>query len=174
VRPRFWVIVGIAVLAVSLGGIAFAANGSGHAPAIPGAWARGLLKGGGTTPQAPAGTRETLRIWVHTQHQKLVDADGSGGFSVGDYTVFTETIFDRSHQPIGQDFVQCLFSYGPAECSGAFSLDGRGRIQIDGMLDHTDSAVAVIGGTGEFATASGIAVIHLSGTNTTQITFHVV
>jgi hypothetical protein len=174
-RSRLWLLAAVvAVLATVLGGIAFASSGSSRSPRAPGAWGRGYVGAGGSSVQAPAGTKETLRVITKTVHQKLVDADGSGSFNVGDYVVFNEAVYDLSHRQIGQDYVKCLFNFGAADCSGALAIDGQGTIVVHGLvMEQGASPIAVTGGTGHYATASGVAVVN-STQSTTRITLYLV
>lgn len=176
-RSRLWIaVVGVTVLAVALGGIAFAAGGPARSSgaATAGAWGRGYLRGNAPATQAPAGTKETLHLVDVTQRSKLVDADGSGSFSVGDYVVFTENVYDQGHNLLGHSFIHCLVNYGAVECSGGVALNGQGTIVVHGLLGQNNGPIAVVGGTGHFATASGVAVVHPSNSDTTEITVYLI
>jgi len=100
-------------------------------------------------------TGRTLRIDTRpipgTDH--LIDV-GSKGFGPGDYTVFSERLYDhRSGKLIGRDDSTCLYftANGPATCSGTFRIFGRGTIEIQGSVPFRLPFVfSVVGGTGAF------------------------
>jgi len=142
-----------AVLALVLAGTTFASGSSGGQATGP--WGRGFVRPPASHPAQPKGS-EVIQFISQETHGKLVDADGSGGPSVGDYFVFTENLFDsQTHKLIGVDYPKCLFGFGATVCDGTFSLNGRGDIAVLGSLTNSSNSLAVTGGTGDFLTAGG-------------------
>lgn len=133
------------------------------APASPGAWSRNLVPASAAV-SSEITTSRTLRIDTRpirgTGH--LIDV-GSKGFGPGDYTVFSERLYDaRSGKLVGRDDSTCLYftAQGPATCSGTFRIFGRGTIEIQGSVPFRLPFVfSVVGGTGDFQNVRGEAVI---------------
>jgi len=112
-------------------------------------------------------------VFVSKQtNDKFVDADGSGSQTVGDYDIFTETLLDeQSHQPVGIDNARCTLDFNGEMCEGLFTLTGRGDLSIQTQITNVVD-LAITGGTGEFAGASGEAIGRpLQGGNTEWTVF---
>ena len=157
-----------AVLALVLAGATFASGSSGGR-STAGPWGRGWVAPPASHPAQPKGS-EVIQFTSQQTHAKLVDADDSGGPSVGDYFVFTENLFDAQHHLIGVDYPKCLFGYGATVCDGTFSLNGRGDIAVLGALTNSSNSLAVTGGTGDFLTAGGEAFVEPLPSGRTQFT----
>lgn len=142
----------------------------------PGAWSRNLVPAAAAVSSDITSTR-TLRIDTRpirgTDH--LIDV-GSTGFGPGDYTVFSERLYDHgSGKLIGRDDSTCLYftANGPATCSGTFRIFGRGTIEIQGSVPFRLPFVfSVVGGTGNFQNARGEAVIPGFSGPVTHFVFH--
>lgn len=135
---------------------------SASATTDPGPWSRNLVPASAAV-SSDITTGRTLRIDTRpirgTGH--LIDV-GSKGFGPGDYTVFSERLYDRSGKLIGRDDSTCLYftADGPATCSGTFRIFGRGTIEIQGAVPFRLPFVfSVVGGTGAYQNARGEAVI---------------
>jgi hypothetical protein len=155
---RIWLIASVvAVVGLAAGGIALASGQSGGSPIGP--WGRGAVTPHGSSHSAPQGA-EVIKVVTTTAHQKIVDADGSGGVSVGDYFVFTDIVSDpESHDQVGVDHAKCTIIFNAVVCEGTFTLFGRGDIAVEASLTETSNELAVTGGTGEFLDNGGEAFI---------------
>jgi hypothetical protein len=172
-NKRIWLIAsGVALIALLAGGMAFAASPSGGTRV--GAWGRGLITHHGSSQAAPQGA-EVIIVINRQTHNKFVDADGSGGPSVGDYFVFTEDIFEaQTHVLVGGDHARCMIDFDAFICDGTFTLFGRGDIAIETSLSETGGAsnvLAVTGGTGEFLDTGGEAIFEDLQSGDTKFTF---
>ena len=89
--------------------------------------------------------------------------------NVGDRLFFTENLFasdahsTRGDQ-IGTTAIQCTFGVAQTlQCDGTAFLDGRGQVHLTATVPFTEVQapfdVAVVGGTGQFATAGGDATL---------------
>jgi hypothetical protein len=157
-----------AVLALVLAGTTFASGSTGGQAAGP--WGRGAVSRPASHPAQPQGS-EVIQFISQQTHFKVVDADDSGGFSVGDYFVFTENLFDpQSHKLIGTDHPRCMVDFTAFVCDGTFTLNGRGQIAVEGSLTNSSNVLAVTGGTGDFLTAGGEAFIRDLPSGRTEFT----
>ena len=138
---------------------------------------------------------QTIKLVAHSETGAFVDANHDGGFSPGDYVVFTSALFNRDEtQHVGKLSVQCLFVSDVSElCTGGLALFGRGQIMIQvNLLDSDEPAaqgpftisshenprgfhVAVNGGTHEFSNVRGEGVVLPGpGRDTERITLHLI
>jgi hypothetical protein len=145
-------LAGTAILAVSAGGASGSSDGAAFEP-----WARQLTRDAaratGAAESAAAGER--LVILARSDREKFVDADGSGGPSVGDYFLFTERIVNGDGALIGRDWGSCTLQFGQAaQCEATIRLFGRGTIEVAGTIGR-HPFIPITGGTGEFADAGG-------------------
>jgi len=99
----------------------------------------------------------------------FIDADDSGSATPGDYTVFTDALYDHAHRQVGQDHARCTINYQAEICEGTFTLYGS-DISVYGTLTATSEALAVTGGTGGFFGESGEADTTGGGETTTDFT----
>jgi hypothetical protein len=169
-HKRIWLIAsGVAVIGLLAGGMAFAATPSGGSRV--GAWGRGLITHHGSSQATPQGA-EVIIVITHETHSKFVDADGSGGPSVGDYFVFTEDAFDpQTHDQVGVDHAKCTIVFDAVICDGTFTLFDRGDIAVEASLTETANLLAVTGGTGEFLDTGGEAILEDLPSGNTKLTF---
>jgi hypothetical protein len=136
------------------------------------------------TSAAATGHHERFSVYeAPNSFSKDIDADNSGGSSAGDYTVGHAV--DRSHgKVVGSDRNSCLLVSDPpafkAECSGTFTFPGKGSISLMGPITFTQhgpkdnpAKLAIIGGTGKYANATGTAYAKFHQGNATTFTFSV-
>jgi hypothetical protein len=94
---------------------------------------------------------------------------GRNGPSIGDYFVFREKLFHRGHR-VGRDNGHCDVTRAGAErfafaCTVTLFLRGRGQIATQGLFairfdePSGDPTLAITGGTGIYAHASGTATL---------------
>lgn len=143
------------------------------------AWARALGVGlvvviaaaGFATAQDVSGgnqASETIVLYSETQVFRSVDV-GPRGFSVGDQDIFVDRLYDNAAKThlVGRDRV--IAEWLPAShvmVQLEYTLRGRGKLVAAGTLDFGPSfemrgdVLAITGGTGDFAHASGW--VHLS------------
>ena len=128
-NKRIWLTAsGVALIGLLAGGMAFASTTSGGSPV--GALGRGLITHQGSSQAAPQGA-EVITVITHQTHSKFVDADDSGGPSVGDYFVFPEDLFDPlTHGQVGVDHAKCTIDFDASAVKGVARLrpiDARRR-----------------------------------------------
>lgn len=143
------------------------------------AWARALGVGlvvviaaaGFATAQDVSGgnqASETIVLYSETQVFRSVDV-GPRGFSVGDQDIFVDRLYDNAAKThlVGRDRV--IAEWLPAShvmVQLEYTLRGRGKLVAAGTLNFGPSfemrgdVLAITGGTGDFAHASGW--VHLS------------
>src|SRR5881409_936576 len=113
------------------------------------AWA-----GGGHRGKASG---RTLTVIEHATTDAVTDT-GAKGDSAGDILTFANEVFDADDKnKIGTDQGICFRTVaGKAwECFWTLNLD-KGQLTVEGpFYDSGDSALAITGGTGEFAGAQG-------------------
>ena len=128
--------------------------------------------------------RETFSLVTRDAqaHEVDVDADDSGGDSAGDYFIGFAKLYSGS-RVAGRERHECFAlqsgeNYFRARCSGTFHVDGRGNLEIVGVLTFSrrhagGSGFSIVGGTGDFRDAGGRTVV-VGKNNSTNFTFHVV
>jgi hypothetical protein len=88
---------------------------------------------------------------------------GAPGDSVGDLLTFANDVFDATNKTkVGTDQGYCVrVAAGRSwECSWTLLVD-RGQITVSGpFFDKGDSVLAITGGTGKYAEASGQMKLH--------------
>ena len=96
------------------------------------------------------------------------DRTGAAGDSAGDILTFANEVFDADDKAkVGTDQGICFRTLpGKAwECFWTLTLD-KGQITVEGpFLDSGDSVLAITGGTGEFAGATGEMALSPRGTD---------
>ncbi|MBA2682034.1 MAG: dirigent protein [Ktedonobacteraceae bacterium] len=129
------------------------------------ALALGLFGANSHTIHAAAANKPTV---IHViDHDDSVTVDtGVPGDSPGDLVVFNSPFYDVNDQvQVGHDNGSCIRTVvGQAyECNWTnFFKDGQ--ITVEGPdYDHTDSVLAVIGGTGRYSNARGQMILHYRG-----------
>ncbi len=134
--------------------------------------AAGLSLAGITAAQAGTLSRpghghhqpETTRFTVveHAVSDTTTDT-GAKGDSVGDILTFANPVFDAANKKqVGSDNGYCMRTkVGAAyECNWTVTLAG-GSLAVEGpFYDSADSELAIIGGTGKWATARGQLKLH--------------
>ena len=114
------------------------------------------------------GSTETIVLFSETQVYRTVDAKPTG-FSVGDQDIFVDRLFDDEAKSnlVGRDRV--IAEWLPAShvmVQLEYTLQGRGTLVAAGTLNFGPNfetrgdVLAITGGTGDFANASGW--VHLS------------
>ena len=97
VRKRWIVSIAAgAVVALALSGIALAGgSSSGAGKTAVGPWGRGVVSSHPSSATKPSGAKGiSYFIVAVTQQSAFIDADDSGSATPGDYTVFTDALYD--------------------------------------------------------------------------------
>ena len=116
---------------------------------------------GGLVASAPvagsAFAAQELKMVEHATTDAVTDT-GASGDSAGDVLTFANEVYDADDKDkIGSDQGICFRTVvGKAwECFWTLSLD-KGQLTVEGpFYDSGDSVLAITGGTGEFAGATG-------------------
>jgi hypothetical protein len=136
-----------------------------------------LLLGGvafaGAAPTAkPAVKAETLRFDVRFSPFHLVDADGDGAPSLGDYPVFHDILL-RDGEEVGDEGGTCPIvdvEQGLVHCTGTIRLPG-GQLTFQGLTTSAATKlVAITGGTGRYQGVGGEATLVELGDGTGTLT----
>lgn len=110
---------------------------------------------------------QELKVIEHATTDAVTDT-GAEGDSAGDILTFANEVFDADNKnKVGSDQGICFRTVpGKAwECFWTLSLD-KGQITVEGpFLDAGDSVLAITGGTGEFAGATGDMALSAIGTD---------
>jgi len=105
----------------------------------------------------PAFAAQELKMVEHATTDAVTDT-GASGDSAGDVLTFANEVYDADDKDkIGSDQGICFRTVvGKAwECFWTLSLD-KGQLTVEGpFYDAGDSVLAITGGTGEFAGATG-------------------
>ena len=127
--------------------------------------ARGLLAGVALSfiAEHAIAADTVYRFVEHADTDATHVRGGTGPDNVGDILTFANPVYDAANtHRVGSDQGYCVrvvagVSY---ECHWTLSVHG-GQIMVDGpFFDKTDSALAITGGTGAFAGASGQMKLH--------------
>ncbi len=125
--------------------------------------AAGLIASGLAAVAEP----QEVKMVEHATTDAVTDT-GAAGDSAGDILTFANEVFDADDKTkIGTDQGVCFRTLpGKAwECFWTVSLD-KGQITVEGpFLDSGDSVLAITGGTGEFAGATGDMALSAIGTD---------
>jgi hypothetical protein len=139
-----------------------------------GAIAGALLAAGGITTAAVLAAPGGRNAAAHTQIVVFESFKGGVGteavitkkkgvpYVPGNYAVFRSPLLDGGpgRPRIGTNEAICLHNFTHDMCHGVFTLDGRGTVIFDGLASLAAAPhahdFAIIGGTGEFAGASGV------------------
>jgi len=110
--------------------------------------------------------RSTSTMTFITKQQSFAQIDvGKKGFSIGDSFVFAEQLVANG-KTAGHDRIVCTHVANTRKdaesCIGTVVLAG-GTIQLAGLASEGPFTVAVLGGTGKYAGASGSARIASQG-----------
>lgn len=115
---------------------------------------------------------KTLRFDVRFSPFHLVDADGDGATSLGDYTVFHDILL-RDGQEVGDEGGTCPIvdiQQGLIHCTGTIRLPG-GQLTFQGLTTTAPTKlVAITGGTGRYQGAAGEATLVEFGDDTGTLT----
>jgi len=107
-------------------------------------------------------TMSKIAVVEHADTDVVTDT-GDEGDSVGDILTFANEVYDEENaNEIGSDNGYCLRTVvGEAwECHWTLTLE-NGQITVDGpFYDKGDSVLAITGGTGDYAAASGQMNLH--------------
>lgn len=130
-----------------------------------------LITGGLAVTSASAGGShsddETTTIWLKAKavEEVEVDTDGSGDFSLGDQIVFTDDLYLKRTK-VGTLEGFCVVQRiddpdATIQCMVTAVVDGAGQITHQGVIPVDEDglprkfALAITGGTGDFAGAEG-------------------
>ena len=124
-------------------------------------------------PISAASADETLTLVERAASDTVTDL-GAQGDSVGDILTFANEVFDKDNaNKVGSDNGWCARTVvGKAwECIWTTTL-AEGQITVEGpFYDTADSELAVTGGTGEYAEASGSLALHARNDKGTEYDF---
>lgn len=116
---------------------------------------------------------QELKMIEHATTDAVTDT-GEKGDSAGDILTFANEVFDADDKnKIGNDQGICFRTVaGKAwECFWTLTLD-KGQLTVEGpFFDSGDSVLAVTGGTGEFAGATGDMALSAYGSKGDAYTF---
>jgi Allene oxide cyclase len=116
---------------------------------------------------------EEIKMIEHATTDAVTDT-GAKGDSAGDILTFANEVFDADDKnKIGTDQGMCFRTVpGKAwECTWTLTLE-KGQLTVEGpFYDSGDSALAITGGTGEFAGAQGEMALSAYGTKGDAYTF---
>lgn len=124
--------------------------------------------GSGRFGAAPAAAKETVTVIEHADSDTVVDVDGDKKDSRGDTLVFSNELYDANDaEVVGTSNGSCVRT-DPGkkmwECTWTNVLpDGNIVVQGPFSDDADESTLTVTGGTGEYAGASGEAVVRVHG-----------
>jgi len=130
-----------------------------------------------TLPAAHSTSRHTslLNVVEHATTDDIRIHGGSAADNIGDVVTFTNDIYNSSNtKRLGQDHGFCIrLAVGKSmECHWTLMLP-EGQIIADGpVFDHTDTLMAVTGGTGEWVGARGEVSIHARDPKNSSYDFH--
>jgi hypothetical protein len=128
---------------------------------------------GSAYPAGGAAADETIALVERAASDTVTDL-GAKGDSAGDILTFANEIYDKDNaNKVGSDNGWCARTVvGKAwECIWTTTL-AEGQITVEGpFYDTADSALAVTGGTGEYAEASGSLALHARNDKGTEYDF---
>ena len=114
-----------------------------------------------------------LTVVEHADTDAVTDT-GEKGDTVGDVLTFANKVFDeKNEKEIGSDNGYCLrTAVGAAwECNWTLTLTD-GSVVVEGpFYDTADSVLAITGGTGAYANASGSMKLHARNDKGTEYDF---
>jgi len=126
-----------------------------------------------TVPAGPAGADETIALVERATSDAVTDL-GAQGDSAGDILTFANEVYDKDNaNKVGTDNGWCARTVaGKAwECIWTTTLAG-GQITVEGpFYDTADSELAITGGTGTYAEASGSLALHARNDKGTEYDF---
>jgi allene oxide cyclase len=121
----------------------------------------------------PAAADETITLVERAASDTVTDL-GAKGDSAGDILTFANEIYDKANaKKAGSDNGWCARTVvGKAwECIWTTTL-AEGQITVEGpFYDTADSELAITGGTGEYAEASGSLALHARNDKGTEYDF---
>jgi hypothetical protein len=130
------------------------------------------IAGAASTAKPAEPKAKTLRFDVRFSPFHLVDADGDGATSLGDYTVFHDILL-RDGQQVGDEGGTCPIvdiQQGLIHCTGTIRLPG-GQLTFQGLTTTAPTKlVAITGGTGRYQGAAGEATLVEFGDDTGTLT----
>lgn len=107
---------------------------------------------------------EHITVIARTVSERDVDVAPMGRPNAGDYFIFTDKLM-KAGERVGRDTGRCdvirvTKSSFTMQCTVTVVLTGRGQLVVQGTLkfkrgNNADPVLAVTGGTGDFAEASG-------------------
>jgi len=119
------------------------------------------------TGQAAVAEPQEIKVVEHADTDAVIDT-GDKGDTAGDILTFANEVYDADDKnKVGSDQGICFRTLvGKAwECFWTLSLD-KGQITVEGpFLDAGDSVLAITGGTGEVAGATGDMALKARGTD---------
>jgi hypothetical protein len=120
-----------------------------------------------------AAADETIALVERASSDTVTDL-GAKGDSVGDILTFANEVYDKDNaKKVGSDNGWCARTVaGKAwECIWTTTL-ADGQITVEGpFYDTADSELAITGGTGEYAEASGSLALHARNDKGTEYDF---
>jgi len=118
-------------------------------------WGRSATADRGTAAVTTVDGAQKLVLNTKMGRFKLIDADRNGRESVGDYFLFTETLWNAGGDRIGKVWATCTDHFNGTFCQASIQLAGRGTLQVAGVITGHNALLAVTGGTDHFSDAGG-------------------
>jgi allene oxide cyclase len=131
-------------------------------------FATGIDLMGWPAPLVEAQTQ--LVVIEHAENETVVDLAAEGD-SVGDTLVFSNELYDdRNSSLIGRSEGSCVRTVvGQSwECTFTISMEQGSLVVVGPFYDDGKGSFAIVGGTGEYADATGQMSLEASATSTTE------
>ncbi len=154
---RKGIAVVISIAAVSAALVSISAGGASASNSRPTfkPWGHSPTAARGGAALTTADGVQRLVLNTKSGQFKPIDADHSGSDSVGDYFLFTETLWNAGGDRIGNVRATCTHHFNGSLCQASIRLAGRGTLQVAGLITRRNGLLAVTGGTGDFSDAGG-------------------
>lgn len=138
----------VAAVLVTVSAVGASASNGDQAPRP---WGRSASA---ATSAAPV-TAGELVLLTKSERFKPVDADHNSRDSVGDYILFSESLWNADGRRIGMLWATCTHHFNGALCDATLRLSGRGTITVAGVVNDRNAVLAATGGTERFSDAGG-------------------
>jgi allene oxide cyclase-like protein len=141
-------------------------GGEGEPPLLARPWPCSCCSAGSPSQRRPQGQAsrhqaKTLRFDVRFSPFHLVDADGDGATSLGDYAVFHDILL-RNGEEVGDEGGTCPIvdvEQGLIHCTGTIRL-AEGQLTFQGLTTTAATKhIAITGGTGRYQGVGGEATL---------------
>lgn len=150
-RTSRWTAATVATVVVAGGTAALVAGAGPGAAAQSTSWQQVLEPD--RAPEASITGAQRIEVVSHVGKGRGIDV-GPQGDSPGDYFVLQERL-TQGDAHVGQVDAECMLLFRTVKCEGTFTLDGRGTLEIAGVVPFRGGKFAVTGGTGDFRNVRG-------------------